>query len=115
VDFEVGCLGDYIVNLSAFEERSMICESDEVANEIYHRIEDEFLVFMKSSPHSGNVSESSIENDFEKLINLCHSCITAPIGFVSRIESGGREELKIVRMYLEGCSLLRVISVNPMW
>jgi hypothetical protein len=97
-------LGDYIVNLSAFEERSMICESDEVANEIYHRIEDEFLVFMKSKPHSKNVPESEIENEIEKLINLRHPCITVPLGCVFGIESGSRRELKIVRLYLEGYS-----------
>jgi serine/threonine protein kinase len=49
------------------------------------------------------------------LNNLRHPCIAAPIGFVSRIESGSLRELKIVRMYLEGCSLLEVISVNPLW
>jgi hypothetical protein len=32
--FDVPCLGDYIVNLSAFEERSTICKSDEVGNQI---------------------------------------------------------------------------------
>jgi hypothetical protein len=53
--FDVGCLGDYIVNLSVFEERSKIWESDEIGNEIYDRIEDECLVFVKSKAHSTNV------------------------------------------------------------
>jgi hypothetical protein len=52
VDLDLRCLGDYIVSLSGFEERSMICDSDEVSNEIYHRIEDEFLIVMKSKPLS---------------------------------------------------------------
>jgi serine/threonine protein kinase len=60
---------------------------------------------MKSKPLS----------EIEKLINLRHPCITPPIGFVFEIESGSRQELKIVRMYLDGCSLLEVVSVNPMW
>jgi serine/threonine protein kinase len=108
-------LVDYIVNLSKFEEKSMICDSDEVRNDLYYRIEDEFLVFMKTKPLSENVDKSQIEHEIEKLINLRHPCITAPIGFVSRIESGNQQELTIVRMYLEGYSLFEVISVTPKW
>jgi serine/threonine protein kinase len=113
--FDVRCFGDYIVNVSIFEERSIICDSDEVRNEIYHRTEDEFLVFMKSKPLLGNVSESTIEHEIENLINLRHPCIAAPIGFVFPMESGNRLEFKIVRLYLEGYSLLEVISVHPLW
>jgi serine/threonine protein kinase len=115
VGIDVPCLKDYIVNLSVFEERSIICESDEVPNRIYHRIEYEFLVFVKSKPLSEKVKESEIETEIEKLLNLHHPCITSPIGFAFRIKSGRRQELKIVRMYFEGCSLLEVISVNPLW
>jgi serine/threonine protein kinase len=113
--FENRCLRDYIVNVSAFEEKTMIGESEEVPHHIYHRIEDEFLVIMKSKPHWESIEESAIENEIEKMINLRHPCIAAPIGFVFQIESGSRQELKIVRMYLEGCSLSEVVSVNPKW
>jgi hypothetical protein len=41
-------LQDYVVNFSVFEEQSMIDESDGVRNEIYHRVEDRVLVFVKS-------------------------------------------------------------------
>jgi serine/threonine protein kinase len=112
---DVRCLGNYNINLSVFEERSIICNSDEIPNEICHRIEDELLVFVKSKSHSANVSESEIEKEIENLINLRHLCIAAPIGFVFGIESSSRQELKIVRMYLEGCSLSEVVSVNPLW
>jgi serine/threonine protein kinase len=115
VGFDLPCSVDYIVNLSVFEERSIICDSGEVPNEIYDRIEDEFLVCMKSVPHSEHVLESRIEKEIEKMINLRHPCIAAPIGFVVPIESGSQQELKIVRMHLEGCSLLEVISVDPKW
>jgi hypothetical protein len=108
-------LEDYIVNLSVFEEQSIIGESDEFRNEIYDRLEDNFLVFVKSKPVSENVKELRIEKEVENLINLRHPCISAPIGFVFGIESGIGRELKIVRMYLEGCSLLEVVSVNPVW
>jgi serine/threonine protein kinase len=115
MSFDVPCLGDYIVNLSTFEERSMICESDEVSKDIYHRIEDTFLVFVKSKPHSEKVEKLKIAPELEKLINLRHPCIAAPIGFIIPIEGGNRQELKIVRMYLEGYSLTEVLSVNPVW
>jgi serine/threonine protein kinase len=115
VGFDLPSLEDYIVHISVFEKRRIICESDEVSNQIYHRIEDGFLVVMKSKPHSEDVSESEIENELERLINLHHPCIAAPIGFVLPIVSDSRRELKIVRTYLEGCSLLEVVSVNPIW
>jgi hypothetical protein len=103
--FDLPCSGDYIVNLSAFEEKSIICDSDDVSNRIYHRIEDRLLVFMKSKPLSANVEESQIENEIEKMINLHHPCIAASIGFVFPIESGSRLELKIVRLFdCIGCS-----------
>jgi serine/threonine protein kinase len=113
--FDVRCSGDYIVNVSVFEERSIIGESDEVWNQIYHRIEDQFLVFMKSIPLSEDVNESEIDDEIEKLINLRHPCIAAPIGFIFPPDSDNQEELKIVRLYLEGCSLSEVLSVNPSW
>jgi hypothetical protein len=113
--FDLPCLGDYIISLSVFEEKSIIYDSDEDTKQIYHRIEDEFLVLLKSKPHSETVEKSDIANEIEKLINLRHPCIIPPIGFVSRIESGSRQELKIVRLYLEGCSLSEVVSVNPIW
>jgi serine/threonine protein kinase len=49
------------------------------------------------------------------LINLRHPCIVGPIGFVFGLESGSRQELKIVRLYLEGLSLAEVFCVRPVW
>jgi serine/threonine protein kinase len=103
------------MKVSEFEEKSIICDCDEVRNQIYDRIEDEVSFLMKSKSHSENVEESELDNELEKLINLHHPCIAAPIGFVFRNESGSRQELKIFRMYLDGCSLSEVISVNPVW
>jgi hypothetical protein len=61
------------------------------------------------------VEKSQIENEIENLINLHHPCIAAPIGFVFPIGSSNPQELKIVRLYLEGCSLAQVLSVPPVW
>jgi hypothetical protein len=109
------CLRDYTVNLSEFEERSMIDESEEVGKEICHRVEDEVLIFVKSMAHSESIKKSRIDNEIENLINLQHPCIAAPIGFVPGIESGNRQEMKIVRLYFEGCSLTEVLFVHPVW
>jgi serine/threonine protein kinase len=113
--FDVRCLGDYTIILSAVEERPTICGSDEVPHQIYHRIGDEFGAVVRSKPLSENVEEFKMENEIDKLIHLRHPCIVAPIGFVFGVESGSRRELKIGRMYLESCSLSEVVSVNPMW
>jgi hypothetical protein len=57
VDLDVLCLGNYIVNFSLFEERSIIWKSDEVPNEIYDRIEDHFgLEFDASLALTGELS-----------------------------------------------------------
>jgi D-lyxose ketol-isomerase len=37
-------LADYIGKLSAFDEKSMICGSDEVPNEMYHQIEEKQII-----------------------------------------------------------------------
>jgi serine/threonine protein kinase len=113
VGFDIPYLRDYIVNVSVFEESSMICDTNEVRNEICHRNEDEFSVLMKSIPLLERIEKSRLERELEKLINLRHPCIAAPIGFVIPVESGSAEELKIVRMYFDCCSLSEVISINP--
>jgi hypothetical protein len=115
VGFDLQCLGDYIVNLSAFEERSIVGAFDKIPNHISHRVDDAFLIVMKSIPLLECIKESQIENQIEHLINLRHPCIVGPIGFVFPIESSSPQELKIVRLYLEGCSLAEALSVNPVW
>jgi serine/threonine protein kinase len=113
--FGFRCLRDFVVNLSEFEERSMINECDGIQNEIYHRVEDEFIVFVKSIGHWESVNESQMANELENLIRLQHPCIAGPIGFVFGIASSSRQELKILRLYLESCSLREVLSVRPVW
>jgi hypothetical protein len=101
VGFGLACLRDYIANLSVFAERLTIDERGKVPNQIYHRVEDHISVVVKSKPLSEHVEKSQIDNEIEDLIN--------------QIESESPQELKIVRLYLEACSLLEVVSVNPVW
>jgi hypothetical protein len=56
--FDLRCSRDCLVNLSVFEEGSMICDSDEVRNQMYHRNEKEFSVLMKSNSFLERVEDS---------------------------------------------------------
>jgi hypothetical protein len=108
-------LRNYEMNLSVFEERSMICQSEEVLKEIYCRCEDECLIVVKSISLSEFVERSQLEKELENLINLRHPCIAAPIGFVFPAESEISRELKIIELHGDGNSLSEVISTNPEW
>jgi serine/threonine protein kinase len=61
------------------------------------------------------MEDCEIEPELDKLLNLRHPCIAAPIGFVFPDESSESQELKIVRLYVEGISLAEVISTSPVW
>jgi hypothetical protein len=84
-------------------------------NEIYRRVEDQFSIVVQTITLSERVGKLQIENEIENLINLRHLCIAGPIGFVFPSGSADLGELKIARLYVEGCSLAEVISVNPEW
>jgi serine/threonine protein kinase len=107
--------GDYEINVSESDEKSTNWRSDGVRKAIYHRVEDEFFIFVKSIPYSKSFCHSRMKTDLENLINIRHPCIACPIGFISRLESEIGDELKIVGLYLEGLSLANVISVCPIW
>jgi serine/threonine protein kinase len=70
---------------------------------------------VKSIVSSESVEKSRLDNEMENLINLRHSCVSNPIGFVFPIESSSSHKVEIFRFYFEGCSLSEVESVNPSW
>jgi hypothetical protein len=78
----------YVVNVSGFEEKSMIVESDKVFNEIYCRADDGVLFVVTSNSRPDWVEKSQLEHKVENLMNVRHPCISAPIGFVFPMESG---------------------------
>jgi hypothetical protein len=92
VGLSLPCWKDYHLNISEFEERSMICESGAESNRIYDRLEDEFSVVVKSIA----LRESLEETEIEKIINLRHPCIAGLIGFAVEPESGIVEQLAII-------------------
>jgi hypothetical protein len=99
VGFGLPCLRDYLVDLSVFEEKSIIGECDEV------------LLFVKSIPLLTCVPESQMDNEIGKMINFRHLCISAPIGFVLPIESENPHGLKMIRLYLQGFSLANFLQL----
>jgi hypothetical protein len=105
-------LSKYVVNLSGFEQRSIIDDPNRVSNEIYHRVEDQLLAVVKSIAVSECVEKSEIENEIENLINLRHSCISAPIGFVFPIESPNRILFGILFVGGSGFCSSSMVDIN---
>jgi hypothetical protein len=102
----------YLLGDSVIDEMRMICGSKGIVNRLYRRIEDSLLMVVELIIFSDLMNNRLIENKIEDLINLCHPCITAPIGFVF---AAGSKELKVLRLYSESESLAEVIAANPMW
>jgi serine/threonine protein kinase len=57
-------------------------------------------------------TQLEIQNEIEKLMNLKHSCVAPPFGFVI---SSPWTELRIVRMYFPIGSLEEVLQTSPSW
>jgi hypothetical protein len=102
-------LRSYLFEESEICEMDQICESSGIVSGMYRRFEDSSQIVVKSIPL---IDDELIESDIEYLINLCHPCIAAPIGFA--LASGSRE-LKVMRLSSESESLSEVIVASPAW
>jgi hypothetical protein len=112
-DSEFHGLNGYLIDLSVFEERSVLDEIEVNLSEMYERSEDGSLVIVRSK--NGFESKKSLMIEIENQLNLSHPCILSPIGFVFGPDLTISRELKIVGLYSEGSSLTEVISENPIW
>jgi serine/threonine protein kinase len=85
---------------------------------LYRHLSDGSAIVVTLIDHfdvqNGRESENrlQIENEIEKLMNLKHSCVAAPFGFVV---SSTWTELKIVRTYFPIGSLEEVLQTSPAW
>jgi serine/threonine protein kinase len=122
IDSEFHNLNDYQIDLSLFEEVSVLDKFDGILNEMYQRCEDGSLMIVNSK--YGMDSKESLKIAIENLLNLSHPCIVSPVGFIfeqeliesiESIESTVSGEFKIIQFYSKGSSLAEVISVNPVW
>jgi hypothetical protein len=114
-DSDLGPLKSYLVDISLFEEESAEGGIGQVLSKIYRRQDDGCLIVVKLISFSVSVDNREIERAIEKEVNILHPCIAAPIGFVFPAESSALRELKIVRLFVEGCSLSEVLLTNPVW
>jgi serine/threonine protein kinase len=114
-DSDFAELSTYEVDISIFEEESVEGVSCGISGEIYRRQDDDCLIVMKSKNISDSVENREIAKAIAKEVNVLHPCISAPIGFVLPVESSELRELKIVGLFVEGCSLAEVVLANPVW
>jgi hypothetical protein len=105
-------LPNYQFDLSELDEGSIMNENDRISTRMYHRRNDDFSIVVKSLFVPLSVNTCHIEREIEKLVNLQHPCIAAPIGFIHPSQCGA---LKIIRLYAGNGSLSDVISVSPEW
>jgi serine/threonine protein kinase len=109
----LGNLKDYEINVRMFEEGLVLRGFDRILSQRYLRRDDDLELVVKLMPRWKSMEKCEIEID--NLLNLRHPCIVAPIGIVFPGELSECRELKIVRLYVEGNSLVEVISKNPVW
>jgi serine/threonine protein kinase len=108
-------LTTYSIDLSEFEERTVLNEWNEILSETYERLADGCLIVVKSIKVSNCLESRKIEKELENVMNLSHPCIASPIGFVFPAKSSSLQELKIARLSFEGGSLAEILSVSPDW
>jgi hypothetical protein len=101
-----------LLNDSIVDEIGMNVESAGIVNGMHRRFEDCSKIVIKSILFTDLIEDRLIDHKIENLINLCHPCISAPIGFVFAAGSG---ELKVVQFHSESPTLKEIISANPLW
>jgi hypothetical protein len=105
-------LKSYELYESVIDEMDVICECGGIESCLYRRIEDHAVIVIESIFVRDFIEDGLIEKAIEKLINLCHSCIASPIGFVFGV---GSRELKVLRISSESESLGMVLKRSPVW
>jgi hypothetical protein len=108
-------LEESVLDLAAFDEGPALGRSDRGSTRIYRRRIDGALAVVKSVCLSALIGRSQIAIEIENLLNLRHPLIAPLIGFVFLVESGGRRELKTVRLHASGGSLADVLLNPPAW
>jgi serine/threonine protein kinase len=106
---------DFVLDLSEFEERSVIGRNDRVSSQIYQRRIDGAMTVVKAISVSGLIERCQIETKIENLLNLRHPMITPLIGCVFPVESSGQREFRTVRLYATEGSLADAMSNPPTW
>jgi hypothetical protein len=85
-----------VLDLSEFEERSVIGRNDRVSSQIYQRRIDGALTVVKTISLPGFIERCQIETEIVNLFNLRHPMIAPLISCLFPLESSGRREFKTV-------------------
>jgi serine/threonine protein kinase len=115
---DLPCLSECLLDLSVFERVQPLDIGDEHLSELYRRLSDGLEIVVKLDrrldieKREDCWTQIEIENEIEKLMNLRHPCVVAPLGFVV---SSNWTELKIARMYGRCGSLEEVLQTSPSW
>jgi hypothetical protein len=102
-----------VVDLTAFEERSVLRQNEQGLTQIHWRRIDGVLVVVKSVSLSASVERCRIETEVETRLILRHPVIAPLVGFAFPAQSSGRREFKTVRLHAAGDSLAMVLSAPP--
>jgi hypothetical protein len=102
-------LNSYPFDNCVIDEVRLIGESTGIVSGLSGRFEDNSLIVLNSIHLNDLIEDGLIENEIENLINMCHPCIAAPIGFVL---ASGSLELKVMRLYSKFSLLSEVLAVN---
>jgi hypothetical protein len=113
IDSSFHYLTDHWIDLSEFEESSLLDGSTGILSQRDLRCDDASSLTVKSKGRLKSME--TLQTEIENQLNLFHSCILAPIGFIMPSNSFLSGKLKIVQLYTEGNSLPEVISMNPVW
>jgi hypothetical protein len=100
---------DFVLDLSGFEERSVIGRNDRVSSRIYLRRIDGAMTVVKAISISGLIKRCQIETEIENLMDLRHPMIAPLIGCVFPVEASRQREFQIVRLYATEGSLADVL------
>jgi serine/threonine protein kinase len=103
------------LDLSGFDERSVIGRNDRVSSQIYRRRIDGALTVVKAISLSGSIERRQIETEIDNLLNLHHPMIAPLIGCVFPVGSSGQRKFRTVRLYATKGSLADVLSNPPAW
>jgi serine/threonine protein kinase len=106
-----------LIDLSVFEEGSVIGQSERVVTQVHQRRSDRLVTVVKTISVGGLIEGTQIETEMENQMNLRHPMIGPLIGCVFGDESSGMIELKTMRLYADGSegSLADVLLNEPVW
>jgi hypothetical protein len=106
---------DSVIELSGFEEGSILGQSDRIVTQVHRRRSDGILTVVKTISFPIHIESFQIETSIANLMNLHHPMITPLIGCSIQVESMGVIELKTVRSYSTDITLADVLVHRPVW